>query len=106
MLEVKMEDGDVVCVTGNTCKRGEVYGRKEVTAPTRILTTVVPVMGGEFEVVSVKTNSDIPKEKVYLCMEMVKDIVVKAPIEIGDIIKENIANTGVNLVATRSVGIR
>lgn len=25
--------GQAVSVTGNTCKRGEVYGRKEVTAP-------------------------------------------------------------------------
>ena len=26
-------NGAVVQVTGNTCKRGEVYGKKEVTAP-------------------------------------------------------------------------
>ena len=28
-------EGKVLSVTGNTCKRGEDYGRKEVTAPTR-----------------------------------------------------------------------
>ena len=27
------ENGAVLQVTGNTCKRGEVYGKKEVTAP-------------------------------------------------------------------------
>ena len=35
-LTVKMEHGEVVSVTGNTCKRGDIYARKEVTNPTRI----------------------------------------------------------------------
>ena len=30
-LVVTMDGGEVVSVTGNTCKRGEIYGRKEVT---------------------------------------------------------------------------
>ena len=28
-LVVTMDGGEVVSVTGNTCKRGEIYGRKE-----------------------------------------------------------------------------
>jgi L-serine dehydratase len=48
-LTVTLEDGVVTSVTGNTCKRGEVYGRKEVTDPTRIVTTSVPVVGGDAE---------------------------------------------------------
>ena len=32
-LTVEIEDGNVVSVTGNTCKRGDVYARKEVTNP-------------------------------------------------------------------------
>ena len=27
-LTVKMENGEVVSVTGNTCKRGDIYARK------------------------------------------------------------------------------
>ena len=40
-LTVKMEHGEVVSVTGNTCKRGDIYARKEVTNPTRIVTSTV-----------------------------------------------------------------
>ena len=40
------EKGAVVQVTGNTCKRGEIYGRKEVTAPERTVTSTVKVEGG------------------------------------------------------------
>ena len=39
-------NGAVVQVTGNTCKRGEVYGKKEVTAPERTVTSTVKVEGG------------------------------------------------------------
>ena len=34
-LTVTMEAGEVISVTGNTCKRGDIYARKEVTNPTR-----------------------------------------------------------------------
>ena len=46
-IVVKMEDGKVTSVTGNTCPRGEAYARKEVTDPTRIVTTTVRVADGK-----------------------------------------------------------
>lgn len=45
-VEVTTENGQILSVTGNTCKRGEDYARKEVTNPTRIVTTTVRVSGG------------------------------------------------------------
>ena len=39
------KDGEVVSVQGNTCRRGEIYARQEVTAPVRMVTAVVPVRG-------------------------------------------------------------
>ena len=41
LMTVEMENGEVVSVTGNTCKRGDDYARKEVTHPTRIVTSSV-----------------------------------------------------------------
>ena len=37
-VTVELEGGEIVNVTGHTCKRGDVYARKEVTNPTRIVT--------------------------------------------------------------------
>lgn len=102
-LQVKLDGKEVVEVTGNTCKKGEDYAKKECTNPTRIVTSSVYVEGGEIGVVPVKTESDIPKEKIFDCIKALKGIVVKAPINIGDVIVENILNTGVNIVATRKV---
>ena len=63
-LTVEMENGEVKSVTGHTCKRGDDYARKEVTHPTRIVTSSVYVTGGAIPMVSVKTANDIPKEKI------------------------------------------
>ena len=102
-LTVKMEHGEVVSVTGNTCKRGEIYGRKEVTNPTRIVTSTVRVSGGSIDMVSVKTKEDIPKGKIFECVKALKGIEVPAPVHIGDVILENVADTGVDIVATKNV---
>ena len=60
-ITVEMDGSEVLSVTGNTCKRGDVYARKEVTNPTRIVTSTVKVIGGKADMVSVKTREDIPK---------------------------------------------
>lgn len=104
-ITVRMEQGRVVSVSGNTCKRGEDYAKKEVTDPRRIVTSTVRVAGGDAPVVSVKTKQDISKDKIFDCMEAIREICVTAPVRIGDVILKNVADTGVDIVATKSVGI-
>ena len=102
-LTVEIDGGEVVSVTGNTCKRGDVYARKEVTNPTRIVTSTVRVSGGDNEMVSVKTKEDIPKGKIFECVQALKGVSVQAPVHIGDVILEDVAGTGVPIVATKNV---
>ena len=98
-----MEAGKVISVTGNTCKRGDIYARKEVTNPTRIVTSTVRVKGGCADMVSVKTKEDVPKEKIFDCVKALKGVTVKAPVHIGDVIVSDVAGTGVDIVATKEV---
>ena len=102
-VTVTLEDGSVSSVTGNTCKRGEDYARKEVTNPTRIVTSTVRVEGGAAAMVSVKTKTDIPKDKIFACVEALKNVAVQAPVKIGDVVLENVAGTGVDVIATKAV---
>lgn len=102
-LTVEMDGGQVVSVNGNTCKRGDDYARKELTDPRRIVTSTVPVAGGNLPVVSVKTASDIPKGKNRECLCALKGVTLTAPVQIGDVIVENVADTGVDVVATKSI---
>ncbi len=100
-LRVETDDeGRVLSVTGNTCRRGEEYGRKEDTAPTRTVTSTVRLTGGGSPVVSVRTSEDIPKGKIFDVMAAIRSASVAAPVHIGDVVIPDIAGTGVDLIAT------
>ena len=102
-LTVTLKDGDVVKVEGNTCPKGEAYGKEEVTDPTRIVTSTVRVSGGVLPVVSVKTASDIPKEKIMDCANALKNVKIQAPVSIGDVVVEDVCGTGVSVIATKNI---
>ena len=90
-------------VTGNTCKRGEMYGRQEVTNPTRTVTSTVRVEGGELPLCPVKTKDPIPKGKIFEVMDEINKVHLKTPVHIGDVVIEDVAGTGVAVVATRDM---
>ena len=54
--------GDNINVTGNTCKRGEVYGKNEVTDPRRMICSTARIQGGVHPVCPVKTDKSIPEK--------------------------------------------
>ena len=102
-LTVTLENGEVTEVKGNTCQKGDIYARKEVTNPTRIVTSTVRITGGDKERVCVKTASDIPKDKIFEVMKDIDAAVVAAPAHIGDVLVKDVAGTGVDVIATRNV---
>ena len=102
-LLVEMNGKEIISVTGNTCKKGAEYAVKEVTNPTRIVTSTVRVTGGSEAMVSVKTKEDIPKGKIFDCVKALKSVEAAAPVHIGDVLVKNIAGTGVDVIATKNV---
>ncbi|MDO4324874.1 MAG: DUF1667 domain-containing protein [bacterium] len=102
-LTVQMNQGEVISVSGNTCKRGDTYARKECVNPTRIVTSTVKVTGGELAMVSVKTREDVPKSQIQACMRALRGVSVPVPVHCGDVILENVAETGVDIIATKTV---
>lgn len=95
-IKVVTEGKDIVSITGNTCKRGEQYAYSECTAPKRTVTSTVRCDNGEM--ISVKTSTAIPKEKVFECMKIINSIVATAPVQIGQVLAEDVF--GSNIVAT------
>ena len=104
-LHVTTDNGKVVEVKGNTCPRGDAYARKEVTNPTRIVTSSVRVSGSKTGAVTVscKTRTDVPKSKIFEVVAALKGVSVPAPVQIGDVIESNVAGTGVDMIATKTV---
>jgi CxxC motif-containing protein len=101
-LTVELDDsGAVTSVTGNSCPRGAQYGRDEVTNPVRTVTTSMPVSGAAHaHMVSVKTQTDVPKGKVFDVIAALAGLTAQAPVAIGDVLVHDVAGTGVDVVAT------
>lgn len=100
-ITVELSDcGDIISVTGNTCKRGDAYARTECTNPVRSLATTVKVSGGIHNVVPCKSACSLPKDKIFDCMKIINETQVNAPVALGDVLVKNILGTGVDIIAT------
>ena len=100
-VEVNVENGEIVNVTGNTCPRGKEWAMEEMKNPKRVVITVISVSGGNLPVVSVKTDKPVPRDKVKSLMRYLAGVSVKAPIKAGDVLFKNPLGLDVNIVATR-----
>jgi len=98
-LEVKLENGIVTSVKGNTCKRGEEYAKTECTNPQRTVTSTVLCENGEL--LPVKTDRPVKKEDVFSVMEAINNTVAHLPVRIKDVIIENVC--GSNIVAAKNL---
>lgn len=105
LLQVTLEE-EQITVTGNRCPRGESYGKKEMQNPTRVVTSTIRVENGEIPMVSVKTKEDIPKDKIFEVMEVIRKTKAVAPILLGDVLIQDCAGTGVDVIATKTVNQR
>lgn len=95
-------EGEII-VEGYTCKRGLEYGKQELKDPRRNISSTVKIEDGMLAVLPVKTSVPIPKGKIFDVMQETSRKIIKAPIKVGDIIIENVLNTGSNIIASRSM---
>ena len=106
-VEVEHElDGSVAAVrsvTGNSCPRGDKFAHQELTCPMRVLTTTVAVSGGDEALLPVRTAEAIPLELHAQAMDLIRGLVVNAPIHMGDVILPNLLNTNINLIASMDI---
>lgn len=90
-------------VSGAGCRRGEQYGRTELTDPRRTLTTTVVLEGGSLPRLPVKTDRPIPKGLLISAMEAAAAVRAVSPVAVGQVLLADICGTGANLVATRQM---
>ena len=94
-------DGDNIKITGQSCPKGEQYAIDECTHPLRSVTSIVRVTNREDTMVSCKTESPIPKEKIFDVMAIIRATTVQAPVNIGDVLCDNVFGTRV--IATKEI---
>lgn len=90
-------------VTGNRCPRGDKFAHQELTCPMRVLTTTVAVSGGDEALLPVRTAEAIPLALHAQAMDLIRGVVVDAPIRMGDIVLENLLDTNINLIASMDI---
>ena len=95
------KDGKVLSMAGFQCTRGEEYAFIECTEPKRMLASTVLVRNGRFPVAAVRTTHAIPKEKMFDCIKEISKIAVEAPCMVGQIVVNNIIDTGADIIITR-----
>ena len=108
LLTVEVErdaDGvaEVRSVAGNSCPRGDKFAHQELICPMRVLTTTVAVSGGDEALLPVRTAEAIPLALHAQAMDLIRGLVVNAPIHMGDIILPNLLDTNINLIASMDI---
>lgn len=101
-VEIVSKEDDFI-IKGNKCIRGKRYAIKEITNPTRIVTSTVKINNRSFKRLPVRTDKAIPKSKIFQCMAIINSLELETPIRINEVIIENIVGTDSNLISSRSV---
>lgn len=109
LLTVELKRGadgavaEVYSVAGNSCPSGDTFAHQELTCPMRVLTTTVAVSGGDEALLPVRTSEAIPLELHAQAMDLLRGVVVEAPIRMGDVVLEDLLGTSIDLVASMDI---
>jgi len=104
-IQATIEDGELLNVEGNTCKRGIAFVQEELTAPRRTLCTTVRVHGGKLPLVPVRSEEPLPKGRVLDVAAALRDVLLDAPVTEGQIVLPDALGTGVDIRATRDMPV-
>ena len=92
------QNGDEIIVKGNHCPRGLKSGREEFLGERAIVKGFVKSSAYEKGKIAVETDKAVPKGMVYKVTLALKKILVEKEVSVGEIVAENIANSGANLI--------
>ena len=101
-MEVE-KNGEEIVVSGNSCPRGYTYAYNELTNPLRTLTTTVAIDSRDYRRLPVISSEPLPKGRVMDVMKALKEVKVKAPVSLGDVIVEDVLGLKVNIISSKSI---
>jgi len=97
------EKNEELLVEGNKCKRGIEFGINEIKNPLRSIASTVNTIYKEMPRLPVRTDGLIPKSKIFNVMREISKVVITNPVDINEVIIENVLNTGINIISTSSL---
>lgn len=102
-IDATVYDGELVEARGQACKRGITFVHEELTAPKRMLTTTVQVIGGELPLAPVRSSEELPKEMLLQVVGRLREVVLEAPVAEHEIVIEDVFGTGVDIITSRAL---
>lgn len=100
-LTVDEENG--YAVTGNSCPRGEEYGKNEVRDPRRVITSTVRIDGAAYRRCPVRTSIAVPKALMFDIMKELEKADLKSGVKRGDVVIADILGTGADVIVTKDM---
>ena len=99
-----VHDGDrIISMEGNKCKKSEEFVKQELIEPMRVLTTTVRIEGARWPIIPVRTDKAVPKRLFPHIMRQLRRIDLQAPVGMLDVVIKDVAGTGANVIATRTM---
>lgn len=92
-----------VVVEGARCPRGKKFAEEEMTCPKRTVCSTVATVFEDYPVLPVRTSEEIPKDKIGDLMKLLYGFKLTRRVKRGEILIENLFDTGVNLISTSNM---
>jgi len=87
-------------IEGNLCHKGKDFAIEEMTTAKRTITTTVKTSYKKLPYLPVRTDKGIPKKLIFPLMKLINEVIIKKPVHSGEIILENVFDSGVNVIST------
>ena len=87
-------------VKGNRCVKGADFAINEITDPRRSISSTVRTNFKTVPRLSVRTQGEVPLNTIFAVMEQINSVSLDHPVHIGEVIIENVSNTGIDVIAT------
>jgi CxxC motif-containing protein len=102
-------DGSLA-INGNRCPRGVLYANEELLDPRRMVSATARIANPALDDLTgiarlpVRTSSAYPKEGVKDVLAAIHALSVRLPVRRGDILIKDFKGSGVDILATRTLG--
>ena len=87
-------------ISGNRCPRGAAYAQEELSDPRRVVTATVASDSPSMPRIPVRTSRGLPRRHIDALLNRLYCLQVKMPVHCGEILLENVENTGVDVIFT------
>lgn len=87
-------------IKGNKCPKGKQFAINEITDPRRSVCSTIKTTFKKVPRLPVRTDGEVPLETIFNVMAQINSKNLDIPVHVGEVIIENVSNTGINVIAT------